>query len=179
MEQQQQHLAADPKATCIDTLDTESLDAYWKSVVDNYRDAEVLSRLLANRLPGKEGGIPAAYRAVVWQALAQSCDTHLAAMYDRLVQGDMGISSYERLIEKDVKMAGQGESTARLLKAYSVYDAHVGYCQGLAFLVGPLLMTVSSSHQVTFFIPSHMLSKFDRCQKKMPFVYLSGEQIST
>ena len=143
MEQQQQRLAADPKATCIDTLDTESLDAYWKSVVDNYRDADVLSRLLANRLPGKEGGIPAAHRAVVWQALAQSCDTHLAAMYDRLVQGDMGISSYERLIEKDVKMAGQDDSTARLLKAYSVYDAHVGYCQGLLMLVRPLLLVVS------------------------------------
>lgn len=27
-----------------------------------------------------------------------------------------------------------------LLKAYSIYDSEVGYCQGLSFVVGPLLM---------------------------------------
>jgi hypothetical protein len=39
---------------------------------------------------------------------------------------------------------GEGQQAmGRLLKAYSIYDDHLGYCQGLAFLVGPLLMTVT------------------------------------
>lgn len=31
----------------------------------------------------------------------------------------------------------------RVLRAYNLYDAELGYCQGLAFLVGPLLLNVS------------------------------------
>ena len=27
-----------------------------------------------------------------------------------------------------------------LLKAYSVFDSEVGYCQGLSFVVGPIIM---------------------------------------
>ena len=96
-------------------------------------------------------GIPAPWRSVVWQAMAQSADTHLASMYEKLVQGDMGTSSYERVIDRDVtRMTDHHyrEAMARLLKAYSVYDAHVGYCQGLAMFARPLLMVVK--HEVLF-----------------------------
>ena len=30
-----------------------------------------------------------------------------------------------------------------VVKAYSLYDEEVGYCQGLQFIVGPLLLNVS------------------------------------
>lgn len=164
---------------------------FWEYLVQDFTGAATkLPHLLVAKL--SHGGIPDRLRGVVWRAMSQSSATHLESIYDKLVlEHSPSLSPYERVIQRDLSRTfpqvdmfktdgGEGQQAmGRLLRAYSVYDAHVGYCQGLAFLVGPLLMTVSSSHQVTFFIPSHMLSTFDRCQKKMPFVYLSGEQIST
>jgi hypothetical protein len=65
-------------------------------------------------------------------------------------------SPHERVIKRDLTRTfpnvdmfkqenGPGQlALCRILVAYSLYDAHVGYCQGLAFLVGPLLMNVRS-----------------------------------
>ena len=39
--------------------------------------------------------------------------------------------------------AGQ-ESLFNVMKAYSIHDREVGYCQGSAFIVGLLLMEVSA-----------------------------------
>jgi len=39
------------------------------------------------------------------------------------------------------------DSLYKLSKAYSVYDAEVGYCQGLSFLIAALLLHVSISCQ--------------------------------
>ena len=40
---------------------------------------------------------------------------------------------------------GQGQlALFNLLKAYSLIDAEVGYCQGLSFVAGVLLMHVST-----------------------------------
>lgn len=69
--------------------------------------------------------------------------------------------SYERIIQRDLartfpsvdmfkQEGGDGQQALeRVLKAYSLYDSHVGYCQGLAFLVGPLLMNVSHFFKYT------------------------------
>lgn len=44
---------------------------------------------------------------------------------------------------------GPGQlSLFNLLKAYSLLDEEVGYCQGLSFIAGILLMHVSSPHSV-------------------------------
>lgn len=109
---------------------------------------------------------PIPHRDLVWQAMAHSADTHLAAMYDRLVQGDMGISSYERVIDRDVARMTMGQQTARLLKAYSVYDAQLGYSQGLAALARPLLMVVSTQHP--------LLDIFMISQRCYLWVYIDG-----
>ena len=61
-------------------------------------------------------------------------------------------SPYEGLIGKDIGRsfpnvemfrdpAGEGQQMlARVLKCFSLYDEKIGYCQGLGFVVGPLLM---------------------------------------
>ena len=38
------------------------------------------------------------------------------------------------------------ESLFNVMKAYSLHDREVGYCQGTAFIVGLLLMQVSWGH---------------------------------
>ena len=39
---------------------------------------------------------------------------------------------------------GEGQQAlAKVLKCFSLYDKEIGYCQGLGFLVGPLLMQMA------------------------------------
>lgn len=151
LEKQQRALAADPKSSCIDSSGLLSAaaaaaepDTFWQSMVVDYPKMAVKAvRLLTTRLR-QQGILPASWRGIVWQVMAQSCDTHLASIYDKLVQGEMGISSFERIIDRDLGRLAVDNSLvmARLLKAYSVYDAHVGYSQGLAMLARPILMVV-------------------------------------
>ena len=63
-------------------------------------------------------------------------------------------SPYEGIINKDVGRSfpgvelfrdaeGEGQKMlGRVLKCYSLHDKDIGYCQGLGFLVGPLLMNM-------------------------------------
>ena len=126
---------------------------FWECLVDDFNGAATkLPHLLTAKL---SRGIPERVRGVVWRAMSQSSATHLESIYDKLVQEHSETSPYERVIQRDLSRTfpqiemfkadgGEGQQAmGRLLRAYSVYDAHVGYCQGLAFLAGPLLMTVS------------------------------------
>lgn len=84
--------------------------------------------------------------------MSQSASLNLETVYGQLVAEH---SPYERIIQRDLartfpgidmfkQEGGDGQqSLERVLKAYSLYDSLVGYCQGLAFLVGPLLLNVS------------------------------------
>ncbi|KAJ1826800.1 hypothetical protein LPJ70_007653, partial [Coemansia sp. RSA 2708] len=88
---------------------------------------------------------------MVWQTLTRARSTYLQTVYTQLVQE---YSPHERVIRRDLtrtfpkvpvfKSEG-GEAQQRLfriLKAYSLYDAEVGYCQGLGFIIGPLIMNM-------------------------------------
>lgn len=128
---------------------------FWGCVVADFTNtAQKLPHLLAAKL--RQGGVPERVRGLVWRAMSQSSATNLESIYEKLVQEDADLSSpYERAISRDLARTfpnvdmfrtedGEGQrAMGRLLRAYSVYDAHVGYCQGLAFLVGPLLLTAS------------------------------------
>lgn len=66
-------------------------------------------------------------------------------------------SPYEGLIGKDIGRSfpnvdmfrdpdGEGQQMlARVLKCFSLYDTKIGYCQGLGFVVGPLLMHMTDA----------------------------------
>lgn len=63
---------------------------------------------------------------------------------------------------------GQGigqENLYNVLKAYSLYDPVVGYCQGLPFIVAILLLNVSVSIVFWFLL----LTRVSRCQMKRRF----------
>jgi hypothetical protein len=126
---------------------------FWQTIVQDFSTAVTkLPHLLAAKL--RCGGIPHRIRGIVWQSMAQSSSLNLESVYIKLCQDNQD-SPYDRIIQRDLSRTfpqldmfkadgGEGQQAmGRLLKAYSLYDAHVGYCQGLAFLVGPLLMTVS------------------------------------
>lgn len=66
-------------------------------------------------------------------------------------------SRHEKVIERDLARTfpeneyfkaadGPGQlSLFNVLKAYSLYDSEIGYCQGIAFVVGLLLLNVFCS----------------------------------
>ena len=120
---------------------------FWTALVQDYtRTAQRLPTLTSNKI---KAGVPPPLRGVVWVSMAGARDADLAMDFRRLVQHP---SPYENLIGKDVGRSfpgvemfkdaeGEGQKMlGRVLKCFSLYDEEIGYCQGLGFLVGPLLM---------------------------------------
>ncbi|KAK4160752.1 rab-GTPase-TBC domain-containing protein [Cladorrhinum sp. PSN259] len=122
------------------------LEFYLALVKDPQQTAARLPTLLSNKL---RKGVPPPLRGVVWQSMAGARDSALEEVYERL-SGES--SPYEGVISKDLGRSfpgvemfrdpeGDGQRMlGRVLKCFSLYDTKIGYCQGLAFLVGPLLM---------------------------------------
>lgn len=123
------------------------LEFYAALVQDYQQTAARLPTLLANKI---RKGIPPPLRGVVWQGMTDAArDTDLASRFDRFC---VATSPYEGIIGKDLGRSfpgvemfrdpdGDGQRMlGRVLKSYSLHDRRIGYCQGLAFLVGPLLM---------------------------------------
>jgi hypothetical protein len=89
---------------------------------------------------------------VVWPSIAGARDSALHEEFQRLCRET---SPYEGLIGKDVgrsfpnvemfrEKGGEGQlMLGRVLKCFSLHDQKIGYCQGLGFVVGPLLMHMS------------------------------------
>lgn len=117
-------------------------------------------------------GIPLHFRAIVWQLLCSAADApekklyaeyikvttlkivfYFLYIYTRLFQTK---SPCEKVIRRDIARTypehdffkekdGLGqESLFNVIKAYSLHDREVGYCQGSGFIVGLLLMQVNS-----------------------------------
>ncbi|KAK3319307.1 rab-GTPase-TBC domain-containing protein [Apodospora peruviana] len=122
------------------------LEFYMALVKDPQQTAARLPTLLSNKV---RKGIPPPLRGVVWQSMSGARDHTLEEMFERL-SGES--SPYEGIIGKDLGRSfpgvdmfrdpeGDGQRMlGRVLKCFSLYDTKIGYCQGLAFLVGPLLM---------------------------------------
>jgi hypothetical protein len=120
---------------------------FWAALVVDYRlTAQRLPTLTAKKI---KSGVPPPLRGVVWMSIAGARDKLLEDEYDRLC-GES--SPYENLIGKDIGRSfpsvemfrdpsGEGQRMlGRVLKCFSLYDDKIGYCQGLGFVVGPLLM---------------------------------------
>ncbi|XP_022237008.1 ecotropic viral integration site 5 ortholog-like, partial [Limulus polyphemus] len=94
-------------------------------------------------------GVPHHFRGIVWQLLcnAQSCPAK-----DNYAEYIKSTSPCEKVIRRDIARTypeheffrekdGPGqERLFNVMKAYSLYDNEVGYCQGSAFIVGLLLL---------------------------------------
>ncbi|KAI1478456.1 rab-GTPase-TBC domain-containing protein [Daldinia eschscholtzii] len=127
------------------------LEFYMALVKDYQQTAARLPTLLSKKI---RKGVPPPLRGVVWQSMAGARDSFLLEEFDRL-SGES--SPYEGIIGKDLGRSfpgvdmfrdpdGDGQRMlGRVLKCFSLYDTKIGYCQGLAFLVGPLLMHMPDS----------------------------------
>ncbi|XP_065313198.1 ecotropic viral integration site 5 ortholog-like isoform X2 [Gordionus sp. m RMFG-2023] len=145
-----------PLDVCPDHNEPPEPEATWAAWSDLLMDWETRSPKNASRI--KElvlRGIPQPFRAMAWQLLSGSVPptflspTSLTPIYSELLKKH---SLYEKLIRRDITRtypehsffkepgsAGQ-ESLFNVMKAYSLHDPEVGYCQGSCFIVGLLLM---------------------------------------
>jgi hypothetical protein len=122
---------------------------FWAALVQDYPSTAVrLPTLTTTKI---RSGIPLPLRGVVWCSMAGARDKALEDAFERLVHEK---SPYEGIINKDVGRSfpgvelfrdseGEGQRMlGRVLKCFSLQDKDIGYCQGLGFLVGPLLMNM-------------------------------------
>ncbi|KAI9193509.1 rab-GTPase-TBC domain-containing protein [Polychytrium aggregatum] len=122
---------------------------FWGKVISDYEHiARKQSRLLTKNL---QKGIPPAIRGMVWQLLCKGKNEQLEQTFRAMM---IRHSTHEKLIQRDLARTfpkheyfqdagGPGqESLFNVTKAYSLYDPEVGYCQGISFIVGPLLLNM-------------------------------------
>ena len=122
---------------------------YWAALVQDY--PTTASRLPTLTTTKIRAGIPPPLRGVVWTSMSGAREKSLEEAFEKLQDEK---SPYEGIINKDVGRSfpgvdlfrdadGEGQRMlGRVLKCYSLYDKDIGYCQGLGFLVGPLLMNM-------------------------------------
>ncbi|KAJ3914651.1 rab-GTPase-TBC domain-containing protein [Lentinula edodes] len=122
---------------------------FWGAVISDYQQfASERSDELAQAIAK---GIPPTLRGMMWQLMAASKDPELESTYLKLLKES---SIHEKAILRDLGRTfphhdfftdGQGigqENLYNVLKAYSIYDPQVGYCQGLPFVVAILLLNM-------------------------------------
>lgn len=122
---------------------------FWVALVQDYPSTAVrLPTLTTSKI---RAGIPPPLRGVVWASMSGARDRRLEQSFQNLL-GEK--SPYEGIINKDVGRSfpgvelfreadGEGQRMlGRVLKCFSLQDKDIGYCQGLGFLVGPLLMNM-------------------------------------
>lgn len=119
----------------------------WSALLAEYR--EVVAKVPKYASIMIRSGIPPALRGLAWKSMAEAGTSTLGSLYDSLAAE---WTPFVKIIGRDlnrtfpeIKMfrekGGEGQmKLGRVLRAYSAYDMQVGYCQGLTFLTGPLLL---------------------------------------
>ncbi|XP_066426467.1 EVI5-like protein isoform X1 [Molothrus aeneus] len=131
----------------------------WGRIVNEWDEWRKKKEKLLKELIRK--GIPHHFRAIVWQLLCSAAELPLKAQYSELLRMS---SPCERLIRRDIARTypehdffkGQDslgqEVLFNVMKAYSLVDREVGYCQGSAFIVGLLLMQMPEEEAFSVFV---------------------------
>ncbi|KAI9272577.1 rab-GTPase-TBC domain-containing protein [Sporodiniella umbellata] len=156
----------------LEECDTKHLEVdweFWSKVILKFHqftssESKVLSAQVAQH------GVPPALRGTVWPLLTCSVqhDSYLSLLKQESV--------YEKAILRDLHrtfphhpffQSSQGQdSLFNIVKAYSNYDPEMGYCQGLAFVAGPLLLNMPEEE--AFGVLVQLLGKYDIRQQFTP-----------
>jgi hypothetical protein len=131
-----------PRESCLPSPPPLTVHDFWVNVVRNYKLVyRTMPAFLFHKI--RDGGIPSVLRRVVWTAMAGVTPEYTVEMtniYTRLEAG--GISGWDNDIGRDLnrtwpevemfkEQGGEGQRGLRgVLGAYSIWDDHVGYCQG-------------------------------------------------
>lgn len=125
----------------------ENIWTLWGHIVADWDNYSKKKKDFVKELVRK--GIPHHFRGIVWQLL---CGAHDAPVKKQFAEYIKATSACERVIRRDIARTypehdffkekdGLGqESLFNVMKAYSLHDREVGYCQGSGFIVGLLLM---------------------------------------
>ncbi|XP_030026753.1 ecotropic viral integration site 5 ortholog isoform X5 [Manduca sexta] len=125
----------------------EDLWSLWGRIVSNWETEWKRRNQFVRDLVRQ--GVPHHFRGIVWQLLAgvdASPEKKLYASYikaksacEKVIRRDIARTYPEHDFFKEKDGLGQ-ESLFNVMKAYSLHDREVGYCQGSGFIVGLLLM---------------------------------------
>ncbi|XP_073213153.1 ecotropic viral integration site 5 protein homolog isoform X7 [Lepidochelys kempii] len=131
----------------------------WGRIVNEWEDVHKKKEKQIKELVRK--GIPHHFRAIVWQLLCTAQSMPIKDQYSELLKMT---SPCEKLIRRDIARTypehdffkekdslGQ-EVLFNVMKAYSLVDREVGYCQGSAFIVGLLLMQMPEEEAFCVFV---------------------------
>ncbi|XP_043376443.1 ecotropic viral integration site 5 protein homolog isoform X5 [Dermochelys coriacea] len=131
----------------------------WGRIVNEWEDVHKKKEKQIKELVRK--GIPHHFRAIVWQLLCTAQSMPIKDQYSELLKMT---SPCEKLIRRDIARTypehdffkekdslGQ-EVLFNVMKAYSLMDREVGYCQGSAFIVGLLLMQMPEEEAFCVFV---------------------------
>ncbi|XP_066857689.1 ecotropic viral integration site 5 protein homolog isoform X3 [Anser cygnoides] len=131
----------------------------WGRIVNEWEDVRKKKEKQVKELVRK--GIPHHFRAIVWQLLCSAQSMPIKDQYSELLKMT---SPCEKLIRRDIARTypehdffkekdslGQ-EVLFNVMKAYSLVDREVGYCQGSAFIVGLLLMQMPEEEAFCVFV---------------------------
>ncbi|ORX43706.1 TBC-domain-containing protein [Hesseltinella vesiculosa] len=125
---------------------------YWANVLTDFDRMGKNRFVLVQQI---RRGVPPPVRGTLWQLLSESHQANILAPGTRYVDLLKQPSPYDKMIQRDLPRTfpgheyfkdpeGEGqEGLYNVVRAYSVYDGQVGYCQGLAFIVGPLLLNMA------------------------------------
>ena len=140
-----------------------SLGDFWAFVTRDYREALAAMPTMTPIMIHK--GVPDFLRPVVWGGLAEARDPSLYAEFDSLLQRlEHEHPGSDSIIEKDLgrcfpthelfmHAAGEGQRMlGQVLRCYSLHDPEIGYCQGMGFIVGILLMKMQVHDAFTVFV---------------------------
>jgi ecotropic viral integration site 5 protein len=147
----------------VSRLDEEISWELWNQIITEWD-------LWSRKKPGplKEyirKGIPIYLRPIAWQYLSGAETTDSKDKFKEYLKKQ---SACEKIIRRDVdrtypdheffKNRNGQESLFNIMKAYSIHDPEVGYCQGSAFICGLLLIQVFKI--VTTFLFKFLLIQF-------------------
>ncbi|XP_075414561.1 ecotropic viral integration site 5 protein homolog isoform X3 [Tenrec ecaudatus] len=131
----------------------------WGRIVNDWEDVRKKKEKQVKELVRK--GIPHHFRAIVWQLLCSAQSMPIKDQYsellkmtspcEKLIRRDIARTYPEHNFFKEKDSLGQ-EVLFNVMKAYSLVDREVGYCQGSAFIVGLLLMQMPEEEAFCVFV---------------------------
>ncbi|CAK7304617.1 ecotropic viral integration site 5 protein homolog isoform X3 [Vulpes vulpes] len=131
----------------------------WGRIVNEWEDVRKKKEKQVKELVRK--GIPHHFRAIVWQLLCSAQSMPIKDQYsellkmtspcEKLIRRDIARTYPEHNFFKEKDSLGQ-EVLFNVMKAYSLVDREVGYCQGSAFIVGLLLMQMPEEEAFCVFV---------------------------
>ncbi|CAF4183124.1 unnamed protein product [Rotaria socialis] len=145
---QQDSISSDLSHLTIDGNDnSENEWMIWNKLINNWSTYMKQNPTWIKNLI--RAGVPVHFRPLLWQCLTKVETSNAKLKYiqlikmaspcEKVIQRDITRTYPEHELFKEKHGLGQ-ESLFNVIKAYSLYDREVGYCQGIGFIVGLLLM---------------------------------------